>query len=129
MRVRSIVPIAAALIVAVTAFGGVRAQEAASSITWQEAVVYPSDISINYDPLDGSLKGDNRGLLAFDVVAVVQEPDTEDSVLPDLEVEIVNALDVFDDDGNLVEAGVCAGDLTLLDDDLEVPSSSSDPSP
>ena len=44
-------------------------------------------------------------------------------------VEIVNALDVFDDDGNLVEAGVCEGDLTLLDDDLEVPSSSSDPSP
>ena len=38
MQGSSIVPIAAALIVAATAFGGVRAQEAASSITWQEAV-------------------------------------------------------------------------------------------
>lgn len=38
MRVRSIVPIAAALIVAAAAFGGVRAQQTASSITWQDAV-------------------------------------------------------------------------------------------
>ncbi len=38
MRRRSIVPIAAALVVAATAFGGARAHAAVSSITWQDAV-------------------------------------------------------------------------------------------
>ena len=34
------------------------------------ALVHKSDISINYDPLNGSLKGDTRGLIAFDVLSV-----------------------------------------------------------
>ena len=34
------------------------------------AVVYDSDISINYDPLDGSLKGANLGIVAFEVLSV-----------------------------------------------------------
>ena len=93
------------------------------------AVVYKSDISINYDPLDGNLQGANRGLIAFDVVAVA-DPDPADSVLPEMTVEIVNAKDVFDADGNLVEAGACDGELTLLDDEqAPAPISSSEPSP
>ncbi len=86
------------------------------------ALVYKSDISINYDPLDGSLKGDNRGLLAFEVVSAA-DPDPTDSVLPEMTVEIVEAVT---DEGD----GACEGDLTLLDDDQAPPPiSSSEPSP
>ena len=84
------------------------------------ALVYKSHISMNYDPLDGSLKGDNRGLIAFDVLSV-GTPDG--SVLPEVTVEIVHAVT---DDGD----GACEGDLTLLDDDqAPAPDSSSEPSP
>ena len=35
-------------------------------------VVYKGDISINYDPLNGSLKGDNLGTVAFRVLSVTR---------------------------------------------------------
>ena len=34
------------------------------------AVVYKSDVSMNYGPLNGSLKGDNLGTVAFKVISV-----------------------------------------------------------
>ena len=74
------------------------------------------------DPYDGS-----RGLIAFDVLGVVPEPDTEDSVLPDLMVMIVDA-EAFIDAGGEEVAGACEGQLLLLDDAPE-PDSSSEPSP
>ena len=84
------------------------------------ALVYKSGINIGYDPLDGSLKGDNRGLIAFDVLSVGL-PDG--SVLPEVTVQIVDAVT---DEGD----GACEGALALLDDDQAPPPiSSSDPSP
>ena len=71
------------------------------------AVVYKSDISIDYDSLSGNLKGATRGLIAFDVVAVGAPSGS--SVLPEMTIEIVPAITNEGD-------GVCEGELTLLDD-------------
>ncbi len=46
----------------------------AEDMTTVCALVYKSDISINYDPLDGNLQGANRGLIAFDVIAIGGRP-------------------------------------------------------
>ena len=75
------------------------------------AVVYDSDISINYDPLDGSLKGANLGTVAFEVLAVT--PRTEFS-LPEVGIQILDAEEV------------CERLLTLLTEAPE-PISSSEP--
>ena len=77
------------------------------------AVVYDSDVSINYDPLDGSLKGDNLGIVAFEVVSVTDRMDGSSSSLPKVEIEILNA------------DAVCV-DLALFTK-APAPSSSSDP--
>ncbi len=67
-------------------------------------------------------RGDNRGLIAFEVVSAA-DPDPTDSVLPEMTVEVIDAVT---DDGD----GACEGDLTLLDDDQAPPPiSSSEPSP
>jgi len=61
------------------------------------AVVYDSDISINYDPLDGSLKGANYGIVAFKVnlvTPVAGSDDFSDSSLPEVEIEILDADEV-----------------------------------
>jgi prepilin-type processing-associated H-X9-DG protein len=60
------------------------------------AVVFDSDISINYDPLDGSLKGANLGVVAFQVVSVTARLDGSDSSLPEVEIEILDAEEVCD---------------------------------
>ena len=85
------------------------------------AVVYDSDISINYDPLNGNLQGANLGLIAFDVMSVGSPSGS--SVLPEMTVMIVDAVTAEGD-------GACEGDLTLLDDvQAPPPISSSEPSP
>ena len=78
------------------------------------AVVYDSDISINYDPLNGSLKGANLGMVAFEVLSVTALTGFSSSSLPAVEIMILNAEDV------------CEGALELFTDAPE-PESSSEP--
>ena len=78
------------------------------------AVVYDSDVSINYDPLNGSLKGANLGIVAFEVLVVTQLIGFSDSSLPEVEVEILDAEEA------------CAAELELFTDAPE-PISSSEP--
>lgn len=78
------------------------------------AVVYDSDISINYGPLQGSLKGANRGTVAFKVLDVVHLTGFSSSTLPRVQLQILDA--------NVV----CEGPQTLYTD-APIPSSSSVP--
>ncbi len=78
------------------------------------AVVYKSDISINYDPLEGSLKGDTRGIMAFEVKTVTELTGHSSSSLPEVDVEILDANQI------------CEGALELFADAPE-PTSSSEP--
>jgi hypothetical protein len=55
------------------------------------AVVYDSDIGINYGPLIGSLKGANLGTVAFHVDAVNSPPRGSSSSLPNVLVTILDA--------------------------------------
>jgi hypothetical protein len=55
------------------------------------AVVYDSDISINYSPLTGNLQGANLGVVAFDVLEVVERTDGSTGSLPKVSVKIRNA--------------------------------------
>ena len=77
------------------------------------ALVYGSDISINYDPLQGSLKGDNQGTVAFEVSSVTQSTGSS-SALPEVEIQILDADEV------------CEGAQNLFTDAPE-PTSSSEP--
>jgi uncharacterized protein (TIGR03437 family) len=82
---------------------------------WQVcAVVFDSDISINYDPLEGSLKGENLGIVAFEVLRVTRLIDGSSSSLPEVEIGILDA------------TAVCEGPLELFLD-APVPISSSEP--
>ena len=58
------------------------------------AVVYDSDVSINYGPLNGSLKGANLGTVAFKVLSVTQLTGFSSSSLPEVQIEILDANDV-----------------------------------
>ena len=58
------------------------------------AVVYDSDVSINYDPLNGSLKGANLGVVAFRVLAAHRLFGYSSSSLPQVEIEILDAFQV-----------------------------------
>ena len=78
------------------------------------AVVYDSDISINYGPLNGSLKGANLGIVAFKVLSITALTELSSSSLPKVDIEILDAEEV------------CAGDLELFTDGPE-PTSSSEP--
>ena len=77
-------------------------------------MVYDSDISINYGPLNGSLKGANLGTVAFKVNSVTQLTGFSSSSLPKVEIEILDAVEV------------CEGPLTLFTD-APAPISSSEP--
>jgi hypothetical protein len=55
------------------------------------AVVYDSDISINYSPLRGSLKGANLGIVALEVLEVRERRDGSTSDLPRLTVRVLDA--------------------------------------
>jgi hypothetical protein len=52
------------------------------------AVVYGSDISINYGPLNGSLKGANLGVVAFRVLSVSPLFGFSSGSLPQVEIRI-----------------------------------------
>ncbi len=52
------------------------------------AVVYDSDISINYSPLLGNLQGNNLGIVALKVLDVQRRTDGSSSSLPKVLVEI-----------------------------------------
>jgi hypothetical protein len=78
------------------------------------AVVYDSDVSMNYGPLNGSLKGANLGTVAFEVGMVSQLAGSSSNALPKVEVTILDA------------KTVCGGDLGLFTD-APVPQSSSEP--
>lgn len=78
------------------------------------AVVYDSDISINYGPLNGSLKGANLRTVAFKVLSVTALTGFSSSSLPQVEIEILDA------------DGVCGGSLSLFTVAPE-PLSSSEP--
>ncbi|MCB7480742.1 hypothetical protein [Christiangramia sediminis] len=58
------------------------------------AVVYDSDISINYDPIEGNLQGDNLGIVAFDVIDVTARNDGSSSDLPRVTIRIRNAIEI-----------------------------------
>ncbi len=59
------------------------------------AVVYDSDISINYDPLHGNLKGATLGLTAFDVTSVRPHP-AGGSYLPLITITLLTADDCLE---------------------------------
>jgi hypothetical protein len=54
------------------------------------AVVYDSDISINYNPLNGNLKGENLGLVAFEVLGVRRRTDGSGASLPVVSLRILD---------------------------------------
>jgi hypothetical protein len=78
------------------------------------AVVYDSDITINYSPIEGNLQGENLGTVAFDVLDVVYLSGFSDGTLPRVQIEIL--------DSNIV----CELSQNLYVDAPE-PSSSSEP--
>lgn len=77
------------------------------------AVVYDSDVSINYAPLEGNLQGANLGTVAFDVLAVTERTDGSSSDLPRVGIRIR-------------DAASCDEPLVLFSN-APVPSSSSEP--
>ncbi len=78
------------------------------------AIVYDSDISINYDPITGNLQGENLGIVAFEVLEVNERTDGSSSDLPSVNIRILNA------------AMVSASNLYLFGNPL-IPESSSEP--
>jgi hypothetical protein len=58
------------------------------------AVVYDSDISINYSPINANLMGANLGIVAFDVLEVKKRTDGSDGSLPSVSIRIRNADEV-----------------------------------
>ena len=78
------------------------------------AVVYDSEVSINYSPLNGSLKGENLGIVAFDVLDVKRRTDGSSGSLPAVTIRIRDA------------AQASAATLKLFSN-APVPRSSSEP--
>lgn len=62
------------------------------------AIVYDSDISINYDPIEGNLQGDNLGIVALEVLDVTTRTGGSDSDLPVVRVLIKSAGDISGED-------------------------------
>lgn len=58
------------------------------------AVVYDGDVSVNYSPLIGSLKGATLGLVGFEVLGVAARRDGSSSDLPRVTIRIQGADDV-----------------------------------
>ena len=78
------------------------------------AVVYDSDISINYSPLEGNLQGANLGRVAFDVLSVRKRMDGSTSSLPIVTIRIRSVSEV-------------EGLSRVLFSNAPVPESSSEP--
>ena len=80
------------------------------------AVVYDSNITINYDPLNASLKGANLGTVAFKVLSVTPLTGYSSSSLPQVEIMILDAREA------------CRRALLLLTDtEAPAPTSLSEP--
>lgn len=62
------------------------------------AIVYDSDISINYDPLTANLQGENLGIVAFEVLEVNERTNGSSSDLPSVNIRILDAASVLDTD-------------------------------
>jgi hypothetical protein len=77
------------------------------------ALVYDSDIGVNYSPLLGNLQGANLGLIAFEVIEVRQRFDGSSSDLPRVRIEVRDTL-------------ICNSDLYLFAN-APIPESSSEP--
>ena len=77
------------------------------------ALVYDSDVSINYAPLQGNLQGATLGVVAFDVTAVAARTDGSSSDLPRVTIRVR-------------DPALCETDLFLFRN-APVPSSSSEP--
>lgn len=60
------------------------------------AIVYDSDVSINYSPLNGNLMGANLGIVALEVLEVRERRDASTSSLPRVTVRIRDAKAVAD---------------------------------
>ncbi len=85
------------------------------------AVVYDSDVSMNYGPINGSLKGENLGVVAFEVISVTERTNGSSGSLPVVQIMILDA------DGDVSGGqGVCEEDLALFTEAPE-PNSSSEP--
>lgn len=52
------------------------------------ALVYDSDVSINFAPLQGNLEGETLGVVAFDVTAVAERTDGNTSDLPRVTIRV-----------------------------------------
>jgi alpha-tubulin suppressor-like RCC1 family protein len=81
------------------------------------AVVYDGDVSINYRPLNGSLKGASLGTIAFEVTNMTARAgDTSSLSLPAVEVKILDADDVCERDLVLAGDVSSAGGLAVSAD-------------
>ena len=58
------------------------------------ALVYDSDVSINYSPLNGNLMGSNLGIVAFDVIDVFERTDGSTGSLPRVVIRIRDVTEV-----------------------------------
>jgi len=87
------------------------------------AVVYDSDVSINFDPLNGSLKGSTLGIVAFMVKldGIDKLDDFSSSTLPSAEITILDADEVCRN-LNLVSAPLPPTSSEPFDIDPENPS-------
>ena len=74
------------------------------------AIVYDSDVSINYGPLEGNLQGSNLGTIAFRVIDAVCRTGSD---LPRVTIEILDA-DLYDS--------------PFIDNSFAIPTDSSTPS-
>ncbi len=78
------------------------------------AVVYDSDISVNYDPIEANLQGANLGIVALDILNVTERTDGSSSDLPIISIRIRNTTEI--------------GGLTLsIFSNAPIPESSSEP--
>ncbi|MBN1597600.1 MAG: hypothetical protein JW894_04860 [Bacteroidales bacterium] len=78
------------------------------------AVVYDSDISINYSPLKGNFMGANLGLVALKVIDVKKRTDGSTSSLPVVTIQILDPV-------------ITSGLPLMLFSNAPVPQSSSKP--
>lgn len=77
------------------------------------ALVYDSDVGINYSPLQGNLQGATLGVVAFDVTGIAARTDGSSSDLPRVSIEVR-------------DPALCDDDLFLFRN-APVPASSSEP--
>jgi hypothetical protein len=75
------------------------------------AVVYDGDISINYEPTSGSLKGATLGIVGFQVVSVQAVTNSSSSALPQVTITILDANEA------------CVGPLALFTEVPQLPAS------